>query len=731
MFGLPAEIVIFSCWVGLFFVFAGLGLLVRRAWGLTLQDAETLLISFWLGWAVSIGVLQLWHFWWKVDGWALILVSLIGGIGLIWNAPQLWPIVKNLTRQHWFSLCLMLLMGLWLANRTTWWITRPEFDTGLYHIATMKWISSYAIVPGLGNLYGPLAMNNSYFLYAAMLDVGPWNDRSVYLTNGLLLYVLLAQCLSGLFKVSLVDDYRPYRLYYSLLLVPTIPALFGINWILGLSPSNLSPDVAVFVLGIVLSGQMLLFFLGLAQQREAHVATYNLFVVIVLAMFAVTVKLSLAFLAGTILCLILLVELWRNRSRWHREMMKMALIVGGSGSFFLLPWFIRNVVLTGYIVYPGTTALFPVEWQVPAAVIAYERILIVTLSHWFLNRSWYDTINDPHWLQPWLEALPQYVTMPIELTVLAVLCIAVCWGGTGTSRQPQARIPWLVVLPPIAAIISWFVLAPNPRFAGATFWIIAVVMLVFAVERLIQRFQLDHAAVLLYYGLFVTLFLYVAPLRNPLWIMPLAENKDGLAPTPSYPYETRVTDSGLSVHVPTYHDWCWNTPLPCTPFFRSDLRLRESGNLGKGFILERDGLRTNSPTGLITSSDLDVSLPQGWYEYEADTRVRWMTSPAYIAIYTPKAVMAKLSLSPVIMNIGNVFGETGQLTLVVNNQHRIVIPVIKGFHNEILFPLQRDFNVIRLELSAGNFIPAEVIPGNTDIRSLSIAFSDIEVTSFD
>ena len=188
MFGLPGEVVIFICWVGLFFIFTGLGLLIRRAWGLKLLSIESLLISFWMGWAIHLGLLQLWHFWWKIDGWVLVLVSLIGGIGLVWNAPVLWVIIRKIALKRWRVLLVVILLGLWLANRALTPI--QEYDTGFYHLSSIKWASLYPVVPGLGNVHGRLAFNSTFFLYAAMLDVGPWNERTHYLANGLLMYVV-------------------------------------------------------------------------------------------------------------------------------------------------------------------------------------------------------------------------------------------------------------------------------------------------------------------------------------------------------------------------------------------------------------------------------------------------------------------------------------------------------------------------------------------------------------
>jgi hypothetical protein len=178
-------------WFGLFAVFSGIGLLIRRAFGLRVQGAPTWIFSFWVGWIFAILILQIWHLWFKIDGWALVFIATIGIVGLLWNRRDLWRVMQEcLWRQLWIPIVL-LLMALWLANRAIGPIQNG--DTGLYHMAAVKWAASSAIVPGLGNLHGRLAYNSSFFLYAAMLGMGPWVQKSHYLANGVLILVLFAQ----------------------------------------------------------------------------------------------------------------------------------------------------------------------------------------------------------------------------------------------------------------------------------------------------------------------------------------------------------------------------------------------------------------------------------------------------------------------------------------------------------------------------------------------------------
>ena len=186
-------------WCGLFAVLSGLGLLGRRAFGLPVQSAETWILSFWSGWAFAILILQIWHLWLKIDVWAFAVIVALGTAGLLWNKRDLWQVMRaGLMQNSWLAI-IVLLLALWIANRALGPLQNG--DTGLYHMGAVIWAASYPIVPGLGNLHERLAFNSTFFLYAAMLGVGPWAEKSHYLANGLPLLVLLAQFILSLHKV--------------------------------------------------------------------------------------------------------------------------------------------------------------------------------------------------------------------------------------------------------------------------------------------------------------------------------------------------------------------------------------------------------------------------------------------------------------------------------------------------------------------------------------------------
>jgi hypothetical protein len=403
----------------------------------------------------------------------------------------------------------------------------------------------------------------------------------------------------------------------------------------------------------------------------------------------------------------------------------------------LVPWIIRGIILSGYPAYPEAAMAFPVEWQIPRALVLGEANWIRSWARqpWVF---WSDVLSSSEWLQPWLNTLPSQVTKPLELTLLALVIIGSGYSGRTMIHQKRKYGQWLFLFPPVVSLVFWFVSAPDPRFSGALFWIVAAGALALALDEISHFYNFnDHARIFGGYLLCVIVFLYISPIRNPLWIIVSEQYADGLHPIPTVEYETLTTESGLMIHVPVgkdqYH--CWNAPLPCAPDLRSTLRLRRPGDLSKGFILEKKREIANTvdifhvPDGFTSSSDLGIALAAGWHDFDLETKVRWMESPGRILLYTEQATTVRLSLTPQMMHTDNTFGNTGQLVITVNDNTDITIPVATNVTSEILLRLHRDFNIVQLGLLEGNFVPAETISGYNDTRSLSIAFSEIELVT--
>jgi hypothetical protein len=136
------------------------------------------------------------------------------------------------------------------------------------------------------------------------------------------------------------------------------------------------------------------------------------------------------------------------------------------------------------------------------------------------------------------------------------------------------------------SLIFWFFSAPDPRFLGAVLWIVllGVVGFVFYAVSLPQQIKLSQILLLLSWIAVVLCFG-----RNGLALT--SSTSGELAQSMTKPDLLKcITGSGLTIYTPAQGDECWDAPLPCTPDFRPQLRLRGK-SLSEGFYLDESGDR--------------------------------------------------------------------------------------------------------------------------------------------
>jgi hypothetical protein len=234
----------------------------------------------------------------------------------------------------------------------------------------IRWTATYPIVPGLGNLHGRLAFNQTYFLYAALLGAGPWAGRVGHVANGLLLLPLIAQLTlltfgrgEGLSKEKKV--WPVSRLLAVLLLAPVLEQTLQVNI------SSPSPDMPVFILGAVLMIGLLPL-LGALVPGESAAAAEDAPAPALITRLALlgfvcpTVKLNLLVL-GLLAPVAGLAAWWWRRRPAFAELRRLIFKLAALFAVAILPWLGRDVLLSGWLGFPAPWLPVPVAWRMPRA----------------------------------------------------------------------------------------------------------------------------------------------------------------------------------------------------------------------------------------------------------------------------------------------------------------------------------------------------------------------------
>ena len=573
--------IIVSAWAILFIIFTGCGLFIRRSFGLKIHNFDSLFFSFWVGWAYAIFFLQIWNLFFKIDWRAFLLISVVGAIGSLWNYQDTWRLTKKSIFKYWYVYLILMLITLWMANRS---ILSPfTYDSGLYHLNSVQWSVSFPVVPGLGNLHGRLAFNSSHFLYLALLQVGPWINKSYHFANGILIMVLIMQTLlSGVKIFKGNDKLKFYHIYYVLFLVPVV--------IKTIKPDS-SPDIVIFILGIVLTAKFLYFL----ENKDSVNNTvdgeteYTIFVIASLFILGVTIKLSFFALGITIFLFAIIIWLKKYiKSQGKAVDKKLFIWLGGCVIAGLVVWMIRGVILSGYIAYPSTFGAFPVEWRIPYASVINEANWVRSWAR-MPGVDWNDVLGNWNWIKPWMQSFKGYkfeVIIPLIISFIGFIVgiiLVLLQKYIKKKNNKMHKIIWIFLLPPVISITFWFFTAPTVRFAGANFWLLGAGSIIFALGSY-NSDKLPNKKLL-----FVVLFASICILYRYFPRKDLILTSDKIAyfyNSPEVVLKKDITNSGLVIFLPVKGDQCWSAPLPCTPYMNYDLRLRKENELRYGFLIE-------------------------------------------------------------------------------------------------------------------------------------------------
>ena len=121
LFGMLTTI---GFWLALFALLFGLGGFALRCAGWKIENPEAAFSAFWLGWAFSIAVLQVWSLFAPIGHGSFWSMALLGAIGVYLNKSAIATGCAYIRRQlserslsTALLICVSVLFVLWLSNR--------------------------------------------------------------------------------------------------------------------------------------------------------------------------------------------------------------------------------------------------------------------------------------------------------------------------------------------------------------------------------------------------------------------------------------------------------------------------------------------------------------------------------------------------------------------------------------------------------------------------------------
>jgi hypothetical protein len=512
-------------------------------------------ITILLGMALLSGLSGVWSFFSGIGTSAVIFFCVLALLTLIGirryafvRLQILYTQLKSLSALSFLVLFLFLLYAFFNASATP-----PIFDTGLYHAQFIRWIENYHVVAGLANLHARLGYNSTLFLLAAFLGFADLGGHSYQVPDLIILISLLVYCLSRIEqsrKALSVTGLVIVGIVVFLLIEPRV-----IPWLA--SPATDLP--AALVCWMVLLQTMEKIEAGRIAKLDSPVVA-----IVILSLFDISLKLTTAPLLSISLYL-----LWKARATLF---FKPAFILGLLCAVVLLPWIARNVVLTGYLIFPVYQIdVFRFDWNVPLETV--KRIAAGNTSFARIPNEQPDLVQSMkfgQWFPIWYQALPSEDFLLINaLTLGAILLTISAVIKKQAVQQIQTYGPVYAVC--ILGAAFWFVELPSPRFGYG--FLIPLLWLLYApiLVSWVAWSKVSSKGLVLFAQLFLAIFILSTLVQFPIswWQKYLMSYR---------PYPTVQTNSvlldGQAVFLPAAGQRCWYHPLPCTPNIAAGLAMR-------------------------------------------------------------------------------------------------------------------------------------------------------------
>lgn len=374
-----------------------------------------------LGYVAVVGMLVL-------TAIAMIVLIVTG-----YNFRAIMTDIKHLPAIKKMSLLLAFIGVLLWTN-----MIPQHYDTYLYHAQAIRWIEEYGVVPGLANLHFRLGYDSALMSLQALFSFMWLLGQSLHAVNGFFTLIIIAYVIVTTKRVA--DRVK-------------IADLLRIGfwlYILYDSVSVSSPNTDTIAL--MLAYYILLKWMEYAENGCKDINKYAFMCVLVV--FATTVKVSVGIFV--LLVIYPAVELVRQK--------KIRSICGHllAGIALLVPYLIRNVIISGYYLYPyDFTVIKKFDWIVPKAILEADRAEIIS---W--GRGNQDiTRNAEHiwqWLPEWFSGINIMWKAMMILSVLALLVIVVI------SVCRRFRWRWnpscCGICVCVVGLLFWLVTAPLPRY---------------------------------------------------------------------------------------------------------------------------------------------------------------------------------------------------------------------------------------------------------------------------
>jgi len=418
-----------------------------------------------------------------------------------------------------------------------------NYDTQIYHVQIIRWVNEYGTVPGLANLFPRFGLGSNWFNLISFFKIPIFKYQNfTYLNITSVIWFFLWLLNNWKFHSTAEKVIPANRIMSHFYLFIILFCFF--EWELFRdAASSTNYDFIVTALSIAAISYLLEILLFTTENK------WSPLVFIVICLSIIPFKLS----GATIIVLLAFYLFLINKIKyWLFSLL--------AGLLIVLPYLIKNFIITGYPLYPSTISFTNPDWQLSKAMTNYLRQYIQT-SNRFYNVNGFDFKHIPELMEkPWIKIWWNGILIQQKFIVIFSMSSVLIFflKSKLAIDYIKLRILFFILLSMAAA---WFFSAPSPRFGYGTLLVLAFFPICFFV---CDKISITVQKPVIIFTIFISCwYLYKKS-------VPLQNNPENLIHTVNLiqPPLNTIYIKGIKFNLPEIinNGWmrnCFNSDLPC------------------------------------------------------------------------------------------------------------------------------------------------------------------------
>lgn len=339
-----------------------------------------------------------------------------------------------------------------------------HYDSDLYHAQSIRWIEEYGVVKGLGNLHTRLAYNSASFCLTALYSMSFLNGQSYHVCAGFLAFIIAVLCM-GLFKKESIKVFK----------LSNIVRVVAIYYILTIFDEMVSPASDYFM--VLMTFGIMILYMELIEGHETDALPYAFLVLLCLVVISIKVSGALVILLSAYPIYLFI------KAKDTGSVIKFSIL----GIVTVVPFLIRNVILSGYLLYPFPSIdIFDFEYKMPSWVAEFDSHEIQVYGRGYSDVTRYD---EPftRWIGSWFSSLDAVnkVSFLAGLFGIVIFVVLLVKAIVGKERE---ELPYFIAMGTMNVSFIFFMLtSPNIRYGCVFLYLAPALSIGYLYKRTLAR----------------------------------------------------------------------------------------------------------------------------------------------------------------------------------------------------------------------------------------------------